>query len=75
MSAICLIDLQQHMLECKHAPFIAIRENARTEQRDIARNLPNDQAKSQNLQQFIKQFINRSWSNNTEELTRLWLDT
>jgi hypothetical protein len=76
--AICwqcgMIDSQQHLiLQCKHAPLIATRANARTKQRDIARNLMKDHAKSRNLQHFIKQCIDRRWSSNTAELTRLWL--
>jgi hypothetical protein len=70
-----LIDSQQHLLECKHAPLTAIRANARIEQAEIARKLLNEHAKSRNLQHFIKQFIDRSWSSSTVEPTRLWLGT
>jgi hypothetical protein len=67
-----MIDSQQHpILQCKHAPLIAIRANARIEQRDIASNLLKNHAKSQNLQHFIEQFIACSCSSNTAELTRL----
>jgi hypothetical protein len=56
-----IIDSQQQpILQCKHAPLIAIRANARTKQRDIARNFLKNHAKSPNLQYFIKQFIDRS---------------
>jgi hypothetical protein len=59
--------------QCKHTPLISIRANARTKQRDIASNLLKDHVTFQSLQHFVKQFINRSWSSNTFELTRLWL--
>jgi hypothetical protein len=70
-----LIDSQQHLLECKHVPLTAMRANARTEQAEIARKLLNEHAKSRNLQHFIKQFIDRSWSSSTVEPTRPWLGT
>jgi hypothetical protein len=53
-----MIDSQQHpILQCKHAPLIAVQENARTKQRNSASNLLKDYAKSQNLQHVIKQRI------------------
>jgi hypothetical protein len=53
-----MTDSQQHsILQCKHTQLVAILANACTKQREVARNFLKENAKSKNLQHFIKQFL------------------